>query len=83
VIQARRITGGKRKVTAVSEIVGMEGDNIQMHDLFSYEQTGVDEHGHAIGRFISTGIRPKCAERIESRGTRLPADLFARRVLAE
>jgi pilus assembly protein CpaF len=81
VIQARRITGGKRKVTAVSEIVGMEGDNIQMHDLFAYEQTGVDAEGHAVGRFISTGIRPKCAERIESRGTRLPADLFARRIL--
>jgi pilus assembly protein CpaF len=81
VIQARRITGGRRKVTAVSEIVGMEGDNIQMHDLFAYEQTGVDHEGHAVGRFISTGIRPKCAERIESRGTKLPADLFARRVL--
>jgi len=81
VIQARRITGGRRKVTAVSEIVGMEGDNIQMHDLFTYEQSGVDTDGHAIGRFMSTGIRPKCAERIESRGTRLPSDLFARRVL--
>ena len=49
VIQARRVTGGRRKVTAVSEIVGMEGDNIQMHDLFAYEQSGVDENGHAIG----------------------------------
>jgi pilus assembly protein CpaF len=81
VIQARRVTGGRRKVTAVSEIVGMEGENIQMHDLFAYEQSGVDADGHAVGRFISTGIRPKCAERIESRGTKLPADLFARRVL--
>ncbi len=81
VIQARRITGGRRKVTAVSEIVGMEGDNIQMHDLFAYEQSGVDADGHAVGRFISTGIRPKVAERIESRGTKLPSDLFARRVL--
>jgi pilus assembly protein CpaF len=52
-----------------------------MHDLFSYEQTGVDSDGHATGRFISTGIRPKVAERIESRGTRLPSDLFARRIL--
>jgi pilus assembly protein CpaF len=81
VIQARRVTGGRRKVTAVSEIVGMEGENIQMHDLFAYEQSGVDADGHAVGRFISTGIRPKVAERIESRGTRLPSDLFARRVL--
>ena len=75
------MTGGRRKVTAVSEIVGMEGENIQMHDLFAYEQSGVDADGHAVGRFISTGIRPKVAERIESRGTKLPSDLFARRIL--
>ena len=81
VIQARRITGGKRKVTHVSEITGMEGDNIQMHEIFAYEQSGVGEDGHAVGRFISTGIRPKALERIETRGTRLPADLFARRVM--
>ncbi len=81
VIQARRITGGRRKVTNVSEIVGMEGDNIQMHDLFTYEQTGVDGEGHATGRFISTGIRAAVSDRIESRGTKLPSDLFMRRVL--
>ena len=81
VIQARRITGGRRKVTSVSEITGMEGENIQMHEIFSYEQSGVDQEGQAVGRFISTGIRPKASERIETRGTRLPADLFARRVM--
>jgi len=81
VIQVRRITGGRRKVTSVSEIVGMEGDSVQMHDLFVYEQTGVDPEGHAIGRFSATGIRPRTAERIESRGIHLPADLFARRVI--
>jgi pilus assembly protein CpaF len=80
VVQARRITGGKRKVTSVSEIVGMEGDNIQMHDLFYYEQTGVNGEGNAVGRFVCNGIRPRCAERIESRGLKLPTDLFARRI---
>jgi pilus assembly protein CpaF len=79
IVQARRLTGGKRKVTSVSEIVGMEGESIQMHDLFLYEQGGVDADGHATGRFIATGIRPHTADRIESRGIRLPADLFARR----
>ncbi|HEX8912017.1 MAG TPA: ATPase, T2SS/T4P/T4SS family [Humisphaera sp.] len=81
VIQARRLTGGRRKVTNVSEISGMEGENIQMHDLFSFEQQGVDGDGHAVGRFICAGIRPRCAERIEHRGIRLPADLFLRRVI--
>jgi pilus assembly protein CpaF len=79
VVQAARLTGGKRKVTRVSEITGMEGDQIQVQDIFAFEQTGVDEHGVATGHFVVTGIRPKCIERIESRGLSLPADLFTRR----
>jgi pilus assembly protein CpaF len=79
IVQAARLSGGKRKVTRVSEITGMEGDNIMMHDLFVFEQTGVDGSGHATGTFTVTGIRPQCAVRIENRGIRLPADLFARR----
>ena len=43
VIQAKRLPGGKRKVTSVTEIVGLEGDNISTHDLFMFEQSGVDE----------------------------------------
>jgi pilus assembly protein CpaF len=52
-----------------------------MHDLFAFEQSGVDDNGHAVGRFICTGIRPRTAERIEHRGIRLPGDLFMRRVI--
>jgi pilus assembly protein CpaF len=81
VVQARRLTGGKRKVVSVSEIVGMEGELVQMHDVFTFEQRGVDETGHAIGYFRVHGIRPRCADRIEARGLRLPPDLFARRDL--
>jgi pilus assembly protein CpaF len=81
IVQSRRLTGGRRKVTSVSEISGMEGEQIQMHDLFLYEQNGVDSDGHATGRFICNGIRPRCAERIEHRGIRLPSDLFLRRVI--
>jgi pilus assembly protein CpaF len=81
VVQARRLTGGRRKVVSVSEITGMEGDQIQMHDLFMFEQDGVDGDGHATGRFVCNGIRPRCADRIEHRGIRLPMELFARRIL--
>jgi pilus assembly protein CpaF len=81
VIQARRLTGGRRKVVSVTEITGMEGDQISAHDLFTFEQNGVDGDGHATGRFVATGMHPRCAERIEHRGIRLPADLFARRVI--
>jgi pilus assembly protein CpaF len=81
IVQSRRLTGGRRKVTNVSEVTGMEGEQIQMHDLFTYEQTGVDVDGHATGRFLATGIRPRCADRIENRGIRLPSDLFLRRTI--
>jgi pilus assembly protein CpaF len=79
IVQAQRLTGGKRKVTRVSEITGMEGEQIQVQDLFFYEQTGVDENGMAQGHFLVCGIRPKCLDRIESRGISLPADLFIRK----
>jgi pilus assembly protein CpaF len=79
IVQATRLPGGKRKVTRVSEISGMEGEQITMHDIFSFEQQGMDENGHAVGQFICHGIRPRCSERIEQRGIKLPMDLFARR----
>jgi pilus assembly protein CpaF len=81
IIQAKRLPGGKRKVTSVTEIVGLEGDNVLTHDLFSFEQNGVGEDGNVVGQFVATGIRPKCAERIERRGLHLPNDLFVRRAL--
>ncbi len=79
IVQSQRLPGGKRKVTRVDKISGMEGDQIQMHDLFSFEQTGVSPDGHAIGKFICNGIRPRCYERIQNRGIHLNADIFLRR----
>jgi pilus assembly protein CpaF len=81
IIQAQRLPGGRRKVTRVTEVAGMEGEGILLQDLFAYEQSGVDEKGVVMGQFVCAGMRPKCAERIEHRGTRLPADLFARRII--
>jgi pilus assembly protein CpaF len=81
IVQAQRLSGGKRKVTRVSEITGMEGEHITMHDVFAFEQTGVDTNGHAVGQFVCNGIRPKVLERIEARGLRLPGDLFMRRTI--
>src|SRR5205807_782774 len=68
VVQAQRLLGGRRKITRVIELNGMEGDQIQMHDNFVFEQTGVNDRGIAVGVFSATGIRPRCLERIESRG---------------
>jgi pilus assembly protein CpaF len=78
VIQASRLSDGSRKITAISEIVGMEGDIITMQDIFVFEQSGVDPAtGRVIGRFRATGVRPRFAERLKSLGMELPARLFA------
>jgi pilus assembly protein CpaF len=80
-VQMRRLPGGRRKIVSVSELAGMEGDSIQMHDLFVFEQTSVDADGHAVGHFVCTGIRPRSYDRIESRGIHLPVELFQRRMI--
>ncbi len=81
VVQVARLQGGQRKLIRISEITGMEGDIISMHDLFAFKQTGVDAEGAAHGYFFATGIRPRCLERLEAAGVGLPLDLFERRVI--
>jgi pilus assembly protein CpaF len=76
VIQIARLSDGTRKVTAISEITGMEREMITMQDLFVFEKLGVDEDGRVRGRFRATGIRPKCSERFVASGVELPAQMF-------
>ncbi len=82
VVQTSRLLGGRRKIISVSEITGMEGDRLQMHDLFKFEQAGVSPDGHADGAFIACGVRPHCLDRIEQIGVQIPHELFSRRVLS-
>jgi pilus assembly protein CpaF len=76
VVQIARLSDGTRKVTAISEITGMERDIITMQDIFVFEKIGVDEDGRVRGRFRATGIRPKCTERFAASGIQLPAQMF-------
>ncbi len=81
IVQANRLQGGPRKVTHITEIVGMENETIVMQDIFKFIQDGVDEEGRARGRFICTGVRPKCMDRLEACGIKLPASIFRERVM--
>jgi pilus assembly protein CpaF len=81
IVQASRLQGGPRKVTSISEVIGMEGDTIIMQEIFAFRQIGVDPNGRAYGEFIATGIRPSFMDRLEQSGTQLPYDLFTHRVL--
>jgi pilus assembly protein CpaF len=81
VVQAVRLTGGPRKIVRISEITGMEGDMITMHDLFEFKQTGVNEDRIAQGYFATTGVRPHCHEKLASAGEEMAPDVFEQRIL--
>ena len=77
IIQISRLSDGSRKVTHVTEIVGVEGDVVTMQDIFRYEQRGIDSDGKVLGDFKGTGLRPGFTEKFEVAGIHLAPDLFA------
>jgi pilus assembly protein CpaF len=76
IIQATRLSDGSRRVTAISEITGMEGDVITVQDLFLLERTGMSPERKILGRFRASGIRPKCSEKLATSGYHLPMEMF-------
>jgi pilus assembly protein CpaF len=74
-VHVSRLADGRRAVTGITEITGMEGDVLTTQDIFLYEKIGIEE-GRVRGRFRATGIRPKCADRIQASGRILPAEMF-------
>ncbi|PKN94931.1 MAG: type II secretion system protein E [Chloroflexi bacterium HGW-Chloroflexi-6] len=76
IIQQTRLKDGSRKVTAITEVAGMEGDTIVLTDIFKFEQTGMSTDGKVIGALKPTGIRPLFTPRLESSGFKLPPEIF-------
>ncbi|MDK2824506.1 MAG: pilus assembly protein CpaF [Clostridia bacterium] len=76
IVQQNRLRDGSRKITHVTEVVGMEGDVIVLQDIFRYEQKGLDDRGNIIGEHRATGIIPKFISQIEAEGIKLPDDIF-------
>jgi pilus assembly protein CpaF len=81
VVQVARLIGGVRRIIKISEISGMDGETMSVHDIYEFVQTGVDEHRAAHGHFLATGVRPLCLGKLESSGLALPPELFERREL--
>ncbi|MGI8610092.1 MAG: CpaF family protein [Candidatus Dormibacteria bacterium] len=75
VVQLNRLRDGSRKVTAITELLGMEGEKIVLQDIFTYQAMGADENGKIVGEFRSTGVRPATLQKLAERGVRLPAAL--------
>jgi pilus assembly protein CpaF len=76
VIQVSRLSDGRRKLTSLSEITGMEGDVITMQEIFRFRQTGVSPEGQVQGHFEATGIRPRFIDQLTAHGITLSAELF-------
>ena len=76
VMQVSRLTDGGRKLVSLQEVTGMEGDIIAMHEIFHFEQTGVDANGKVLGHFCATGVRPRFTERLRMFGVPVPDSVF-------
>jgi pilus assembly protein CpaF len=68
IVQVMRLSDGRRRLTSVSEITGMEGSVVQMQEIFHFERTGTEPDGTAIGDFHATGLRPRCLDEMIRRG---------------
>jgi pilus assembly protein CpaF len=76
VVQVSRQSDGKRRVTTISEVTGMEGEVVTMQDIFMFKKLGIGEKGEVLGDYTPTGIRPKFAEKLVTSGFNLPTTMF-------
>ena len=76
IIQLTRLSDGQRKVTSIAEITGMEGDIIQMQEIFRFKRTGLGPKGEIEGHFEATGVRPRFLEDLVSMGIEVPGEYF-------
>src|SRR5256885_15871476 len=76
IVQLSRLSDGKRKVTSIAEITGLEGDIIQMQEIFKYVRTGLGPDGSVIGHFAATGVRPRFLHELAAMGIKIPGAYF-------
>jgi pilus assembly protein CpaF len=75
-VQIARLSDGSRRVTAITECVGMEGNQVTMQDIFVFDKTGIAEQGRVTGVFRATGIRPSFSDRLRATGSQMQASVF-------
>jgi pilus assembly protein CpaF len=76
IVQLSRQSDGKRKVTSIAEVTGLEGDIIQMQEIFKYVRTGTAPDGTVQGHFQATGVRPRFLGELSSMGVTIPGSYF-------
>ena len=76
IVQLQRMSDGKRRVTSIAEITGMEGDIVQMQEIYKYVRTGTADDGTVEGHFVATGVRPRFLTELTARGITIPGSYF-------
>jgi pilus assembly protein CpaF len=76
IVQLSRLSDGKRKVTSIAEITGLEGDIIQMQEIFKFVRTGTGPDNSVIGHFQATGVRPRFLQDLLAMGVKIPGSYF-------
>jgi len=83
IVQQSRLRDGQRKITAITEVAGMEGETVIMTDIFKFDQTGVSTDGKVLGELKPTGMRPLFTPRLEAAGFKLGVEIFNPQLAAE
>jgi pilus assembly protein CpaF len=76
IVQLQRLSDGKRRVTSIAEITGLEGDIVQMQEIFKFVRTSTSEDGSVEGHFLATGVRPRFLSELAARGLKIPSNYF-------
>src|ERR1700752_210052 len=76
IVQLQRLSDGKRKVTSIAEIVGLEGDIVQMQEIYKFVRTVTLEDGTVEGHFMATGVRPRFLSDLVAKGIKIPGSYF-------
>ena len=76
IVQLQRMSDGKRKVTSIAEITGLEGDILQMQEIYKYVRTGTGPDNSVIGHFQATGVRPRFLADLVAMGIKIPGSYF-------
>jgi pilus assembly protein CpaF len=76
IMQLQRLPDGRRRLISIDEITGMEGEVIQMHELFRFVKERTDANGNIVGYFAATGVRPRFLRELLPFGIEVPAAYF-------
>jgi pilus assembly protein CpaF len=76
IVQLQRLSDGKRRITSIAEIVGMEGDIVQMQEIYKFVRTATLEDGTVQGHFMATGVRPRFLAELIAKGIKIPGSHF-------